>query len=68
MKATYFRLTTSNSGDFFMTAATTQDFTNEREANAAYIAALKAGKIGNLRRITTNRNGEELTNTLIAAL
>lgn len=65
---TFFRLTTSGRDDFFMSRAIYQDFTNERKANAAFIAALKAGKIGNLRCITTSRNGEELTNTLIASL
>lgn len=66
---TLYQLTTAAKNDFFGKFAKVDILTDEASANAAYIAALKAGKIGNLRRLTVNElTDEEINNELIATL
>lgn len=64
-----FKLTTANKMDFFGKFAKVDIYTDEKAANAAYLQALKAGKIGNLRKLTINEGtDEEIYNELIAIL
>lgn len=64
-----FQLTTADKMDFFGKFAKVDIFTNETTANKAYMQAVKAGKIGNLRKLTINEEtDEEIYNELIAAL
>lgn len=66
---TLYQLTTADKNDFFGKFAKVDIFTHEEKANAAYLEALKADKIGNLRRLTVNeQTDEEITNELIATL
>jgi len=64
-----FQLTTADKMDFFGKFAKVDIFTDETTANKAYMQAVKAGKIGNLRKLTINEEtDEEIYNELIAAL
>ncbi len=66
---TIYQLITTDKKDFFGKFAKVNIYTDESEANAAYAVALKAGKIGNLRRLTINEaTDEEVTNELMAVL
>lgn len=65
---TLYQLTTADELDFFGKFAKVDIFTDEATANKAYTQAVKAGKIGHLRKLHINpETDEEIFSELIAA-